>query len=144
MCKMFTRDQWIASRGATYSRDVVNLATAAWENKLEEAIGVLHDALLDDGHEELASHFLSPEKHEGKGGPGLWREQCWALLLILNKQSSRPLLLGTPTAAAWCGITPEQFRRLVEAQGIKQRGSYVNKHYQSRPPSPFSAPPPLI
>src|SRR4051812_4330482 len=122
-----TRDQWVSTRGAVFTGDVVKLAEALFRG--EDCLFALRDALLEAGHEALAAHFANPaQTHVGsRPGPG----QCRALLLILGRLSRRRELLRTPTASEWLGLTPPQFRRLASGLKLEPEGSYRNEHYRS-------------
>src|SRR5947207_1079848 len=70
MCKTMTKPQWVTTRKARFPRLVRTLAEAAYAG--EACVAVLHDALIDARHEELAAHFADPkEEHAGRrSGPG--------------------------------------------------------------------------
>jgi hypothetical protein len=141
MCRTMTKAQWLSTRDVNRTPEVTRLAQSVFDGD-PDAIGVLHDALVDAGHEALAEHFRNPqERHKGRcPGPG----QCWALLLLLGRLPPDRELLGTPTASAWLGLTPAQFRRLVKRLQLEPDDEYANRHDKSGPPCPLWAPPTIL
>jgi hypothetical protein len=147
-----TREQWLTTRSVTFPKQVVDLAQVVFNGE-KEAVDQLHDALLDAGLDSLAEHFadVNPDlieedcewtfpwsnEHAGKRrGPG----QCWALLMLLGRLKRRRELLGTPTASAWCGISPPQFRKLARQLQLEPENWHANPHYSSGPSCPLWAP----
>jgi len=121
-----TREQWPSVLADHWPNDVALLAEAMAN---EHDCGfALHDALLESGHDALAEHFADHGVHWGRG-----RWQCWVLALIRGTGKRRHLLLVSDTACFWLGITPYQFRRLMERLEIVPEDSYRNSWSQSCP-----------
>jgi hypothetical protein len=75
----------------------------------DSANGPLHDALEELGSPALAEHFST----------GCVHDKCWALQILAGVMPLTQLgQLTSKQAAAWLGISLNQFERIVKERGV--------------------------
>jgi hypothetical protein len=105
-CETATLSQW-RELLQTLPRIVSQLARAALDD--DSANAPLHDALEESGLPWLAEHFST----------GCVHEKCWALPILAGDVPLGQLKLPSKQAAAWLGISVNQFHRIVKARRVQ-------------------------
>jgi len=104
-CEAVTFAQWRELRQALPST-VSRLAGGELD---DAANGPLHDALLESGLDALAEHFST----------GCVHAKCWALPILAGAVPLAQLELTSKQAAAWLGISMNQFERIVKHRRVR-------------------------
>lgn len=105
-CEPVTLAQWHELQ-RVLSSAVSNLAGGELDDEI--ANGPLHDALEESGLPALSEHFWT----------GCVHAKCWALRILAGAVPLAQLKLTSKQAAAWLGISKNQFERIVKHRSVQ-------------------------